>query len=178
MMPKPLDPKTVPVRLVEQVYATWCITLPDGYTFADIFETGVWKKIAEFMKPRGDRRPKPNDLIRILDAKGTFDVTVIVRSVTTDGYVLAYRDGLRPSGTAQILNDLDGIPDEASDLQTWNGTVRKRWKAIGIGKTELEAARRTFAKANHPDAGAVNGQRLAAANSVLDAALASIQEAA
>jgi hypothetical protein len=71
------------------------------------------------------------------------------------------------------------LPDTgSSELRTQAKALSKRWRDAGFTRDDVASARRAFARTEHPDINPVNGQRLAAANAVIDAALASLPEAA
>jgi hypothetical protein len=173
-----LDPKDVTLHLAGQLTQSWEVRLPAGVSFSDILVPGTWTEIEKLMRSRGGgKRPKAHDLLRRVGSG--FDAMCLVVSVG-DGYSLEFYCGKRPSSVAQVLDDLDALPDTGSsaELKEQAKTLRKRWAAAGVSREDIGAARRAYAKTSHPDAGAVDGQRLAAANAILDAALASMQEAA
>jgi hypothetical protein len=173
----PLDPKTVLMHQTGHLAQHWEIRLPAGVSYSDIFRPAIWSGIERLMRQRGPRRPVKDDIIRILGAG--FDVQCLVVGVDA-GYLLEYYAGKRPSPVAQVLDDLDSLPiaSAASELKEQAKALRKRWKAVGVTRQDIASARRRFAQQNHPDTSAVDGQRLATANAVLDAALASLPEAA
>jgi hypothetical protein len=177
-MAKPLDPKTVIVHPTGHLASEWQVRLPASVSFGDIFRPAIWADVENLMRGRGGmKRPAKDDLIRIIG--NGFDVMCLVEAVDA-GYRLAFYAGKRPSAVSQVLDDLDALPDTGSsaELRAQAKTLKKRWAAAGIRREDISSARRAYAKSNHPDTSAVDGQRLAAANAVLDAALASLQEAA
>jgi hypothetical protein len=173
-----LDPKNVALHPGGHFSQEWQTKLPAGIPFAEIFEPATWTEVVKLMKTRG-KRPARDDLLRVIAADGSYDVTCTIVGIN-DGYALEFRHGRRPSPVAQVLDDLDALPATGSsaDLKERATVLRKRWAAAGISRDDIGAARRAYAKDHHPDAGAADGHRLAAANAVLDHALASMQEAA
>jgi hypothetical protein len=173
-----LDPKTVLMHPSGHVSREWQTRLPAGVSYTDVFKPDTWSSIELLMRQRGgQKRPVKDDLIRIIGVG--FDVLCLVVGVD-GGYQLEFYAGRKPSPVAQVLNDLDALPDTgtSSELKERAGVLRKRWAASGISRDDLNSARRAYAKKTHPDAGAVDGQRLAEANAILDAAMANLPEAA
>lgn len=174
-MPDPLDSKVVQIRGAEFAFGSWAVRLPAGIAYADIFDASIWKAIRKHLKPRGDRQPRKDDLLRIIG--GDFDVVCVVVAVGDEGYQLAFYGGRKPSGVSQVLDDLSSLTAKTPD-QAWTVATVRRWEAGGVSKDDLGTARRTFSKTAHPDAGTADGRRLAAANALLDKALDSLAGAA
>jgi hypothetical protein len=173
-----LNPKTVGLHPGGHLSQEWQVRLPAGVSYGDIFRPETWADIEKLMRQRGGmKRPRQDDLIRIIGAG--FDVVCLLVSVEA-GYELQFYAGKRPAPVAQILHDLGTLPDTGSsaELKQQANTLRKRWAAAGISRDDINSARRTFAKDHHPDTHPVSGQRLAAANAILDHALAGQEEAA
>jgi hypothetical protein len=174
-----LDAKAVQVHPAGHLSQSWEVRAPPGFAFADLFVPQAWAQVERIMRPRKGKCPAKNDLLRVISADGSYDATCTIREVSDTGYVLEYRHGRRPSPVAQVLHDLDGLPDTGSsaELKEQATTLRKRWAAAGISRDDIGSARRTFAKNNHPDTNAVNGQRMKTANAILDAALENLEAA-
>jgi hypothetical protein len=172
-----LDPKAVQLHPEGHLAQTWQVRLPVGVSYGDIFRSDTWAYVEKTMRQRGPKRPRTDDLLRVIGSG--FDVVCLIVSVG-DGFGLEFYAGRRPSPVAQVLDDLDALPNTASaaDIKERAKVLRQRWAAAGICREDIASARRTYAKNHHPDTNRVDGQRLAAANSILDAALTSIQEAA
>jgi hypothetical protein len=173
-----LDPKVVVLHPAGHISQEWQVRLPAGVGLADVFRADTWANIEKLMRQRGPKRPAKDDLIRAIAADGSFDMTCTVIAVS-DGYALEYRHGRRPSPVAQVLDDLDALPSTStsSAMNEQAKILVKRWRSAGVSREDLGTARRLYAKANHPDAGALNGQRLAMANAVLDRALQTAEAA-
>jgi hypothetical protein len=173
-----LDPKAVIVHPAGHLARNWEVKLPAGISYATIFRPSTWAAIEKLMRTRGGgKRPAKNDLVRIIGSQ--FDVICIVVAVE-DGYRLEFYSGKRPPALAQVLADLDALPQAATsaDIKKQAATLSKRWRDSGVGREHLNAARRTYAKASHPDTNETDGKRLAAANAILDHAMATLQEPA
>jgi hypothetical protein len=177
MMAKALDAKTVQLQPAGHFSQEWQVRLPPEVSFHDIFEPRIWAEVEKIMRSRGNKHPRQHDLLRVIGHG--FDVICLVTTVS-DGYGLEFYAGKRPSPVAQVLDDLTALPDTVSstELKERASVLRKRWAAAGISREHLNSARRVYAKTAHPDTNAVDGQRLAAANAILDAALATMQEVA
>jgi hypothetical protein len=176
-MSKPLDPKTVLLQQAGHISQEWQVKLPAGTSYGSIFKPETWTDVEKLMRNRGPKRPRKDDLLRIISSG--FDVLCLVVAVDA-GYRLEYYAGKRPSPVAQVLDDLAALPNSSTsaELKQQTNTLRKRWAAAGITREHLNNARRAYAKRMHPDANAVDGRQLAAANATLDAAMASLPEAA
>ena len=171
-----LDPKAVLVHPAGHISQEWQVRVPAGTSFGDIFKPALWTGIEKVMRQRGPKRPRKDDLTARHRRTVSMSVPRRLRLRRLPTWILRRSETLP---VAQVLDDLDALPRTSSsaELKKQANTLRKRWAAAGVTREDLSSARRAFAKTAHPDTNAVNGQRLAAANAILDAALAS-QEAA
>jgi hypothetical protein len=172
-----LDPKAVQIFPSGHLAQEWQ-TRVAGVAYPDLFVTSTWSEVEKRMRTRKGKCPVANDLLRVIAADGSYDVTTTIVRVS-DGYTLEFRHGRTPAALSQVLNDLDALQaGDASEMKDRAKDLPRRWKAMGATREDLNAARRRAAKSGHPDVNPVDGKHLAAVNALLDTALASLPEGA
>jgi hypothetical protein len=101
--------QTIPIKDIGNAFTIWCMELPTQYVIADILQPGLWRHIEILLRQRGPRRPKPNDLLRIIrndtgyDTSENFDAIFRIDQVQEGvGYFLTFYAGLLPQSSGEV----------------------------------------------------------------------------
>lgn len=126
--------------LAEQKYRTYCEILPEDVAYADVFHPAFW---------RHHKKLKPNDVVRLIQAKGDFDIFVTVRHVVAGGVVVDFLYGRTPAGidvekiaeeTEAALKAIEVVPvaQDGKPVVRIEYLPKTKWRLLGLGSEEVE----------------------------------------